>query len=134
MLRRRFLVLLSATPFCISRVFARPVNDSPYENNQLKQLIESLFTDISSARTVGLKYLAQHPKSASSAIERVQQYVRPVVSGESGDLRECLVKQQKNDFASGDSIIIDGWVFARSEADLCATLVHGHTTVRGNRL
>jgi hypothetical protein len=115
-------------------VFARPANGSPYVNNQLKQLIESLFTDFSSARTVGLKYLAQHPKSASGAIERVQRYVRPVMSGERSDLRECLVKQQQNDFSCGDSIIIDGWVFARSEADLCATLVLGPTTIRESRL
>lgn len=134
MLRRRFLVLLSAIPFCIPRVFAHPANDSLYENNQLKQLIESLFTDFSSARTVGLKYLSQHPKSASGAIERVQQYVKPVVSGERSDLRECLIKQQQNDFACGNSIIIDGWVFARSEADLCVTLLHSHTTLSEDRL
>ena len=123
MLRRRFLMLLSAIPFSIPRVFAHPANDKLYDNDQLKQLIESLFTDLSSARTVGLKYLSQHPKAASGAIERVRQYVKPVASGEKNDLRDCLFKQQQNDFSCGDSIVIDGWVFAQSEADICATLV-----------
>ena len=123
MLRRRFLVLLSTLPFCIPRVFAHPANDSLNDNNQLIQLIESLFTDLSSARTVGLKYLSQHPNTAYGAIERVRTYAKPVTSGKGNDIRKCLSEQQQNDFASGDSIIIDGWVFARSEADLCVTLV-----------
>ena len=76
-------------------------------------MIERLFKDTESARAVGMSYLAMYPDIAGDAVDRVHSLIIP----------EHLTRQQRDDFTHGRTVVIDGWVLARCEADLCAALV-----------
>lgn len=93
--------------------------DGQVDNNHLRKLLESYFSGTENPRSVGMDYLAQHPEMAKGAIERTRKCLSPA---------SCLSRQQHEDFAKGRTVIIGGWVYARCEADLCATfacLVNG---------
>ena len=122
MKRRKFITSVITACLCLPVVHRgasanvsqrRQINDK-----RLRQLVEQLFKDTASARAVGLGYLAMHPETAADAVNRVHDFLVPAC-----DDRECLTRQRREDFTCGRTVIIDGWVLARCEADLCAALV-----------
>ncbi|MGV6857529.1 MAG: hypothetical protein ACWA5X_01015 [bacterium] len=48
---------------------------------------------------------------------RLQQTSRGL--GRAGESRSWVAQQIESDFVHGDSVVIDGWVMARCEAELC---------------
>lgn len=98
------------------------------DNNNLKNILESYFSGTECPRSVGMDYLARHPEMAKGAIDRTRQWLSPAGRGQQDTPALCLARQQHEDFTNGRTVIIDGWVYARCEADLCATfasLVNG---------
>lgn len=125
MTRRNFILSLAASWLCTFGRFAAATVDLPTrhmsEAERLKRAVEALFADPDAARQVGAEYLAGFPDVACGALERISL----AVSGSARvSLRSWLNRQKQTDFASGRSVIIDGWVLARCEADLCAVLAH----------
>jgi hypothetical protein len=94
------------------------------EDRVLKRRLEQLFSDTDSAKAVGSQYLFTFPGSAGGALDRVRALAASSrFHGANVSLGERIVSQCREDFASGESVIINGWVIARCEADLCAALV-----------
>ena len=129
MTRRGYLKSVAAA---LAALFARnagahivgPAYRCSVEDGSLTQKIEQLFSDTDSARVVGLRYLAESPGSAYGALDRVRELADASYRhGAKASFEEQLVRQRRDDFASCKSVIIDGWVMARCEADLCAALV-----------
>jgi hypothetical protein len=86
--------------------------------------LESLLTDIAGARAIGLRYLAIAPEEADRAALAAllfSGFSEPPGSPiEFARLRGTLAEQRDRDFAAGDTVVIGGWIVARTEARLCA--------------
>lgn len=87
--------------------------------------LNRLFSQERSARAIGERYLARVPDEADATIltARVagdmQGYLR-LASADTPTLRALLAAQQRDDFAHGRTVTIDGWVLSCTEARLCA--------------
>ncbi len=107
-------LLLSGTPL---RTHAGTAGHKRASHQRLKRLVERYFKDTQSACAVGLRYQSLHPDLAADAVQRVRDLLdMPHYEG------KCLNRTRTADFASGHTVVIDGWVLARCEADLCAAL------------
>jgi hypothetical protein len=73
------------------------------------------------ARAIGRRYLAEHPDEADAG-----RLARRLFGGDGAApvtgtaLRHAVDAARGRDFAQGDTVLIDGWLLARSEARLCA--------------
>jgi hypothetical protein len=67
------------------------------------------FSTNRSTVAVGRRYLAMHPNEADASL-LAQSLERPA----------RIAVRARDDFASGDIVVIDGWLVGRSEARLCA--------------
>lgn len=87
--------------------------------------IEPLFSDVESAREVGRRYLARFPDQANHTLllERSGLAGLPQDSpAEPTLLRKALDRRRQQDFLTGNTVTLDGWILAQSEVDLCALL------------
>jgi len=86
--------------------------------------LESLLSDIDGARAIGARYLAMVPEEGDHAMLAAELFsgaTQPLGTPIAFDkLRQTLAARRERDFASGDTIIIGGWIVARTEARLCA--------------
>lgn len=68
------------------------------------------------ARRIGRRYLAIAPGEADPVrLAATLPALRDPVAQ-----RRALDAARRRDFAAGDTVILDGWILARSEARLCA--------------
>lgn len=87
--------------------------------------IVDFWHDPKSARAVGERYLAIAPHERDRAL--LQEAV--FGAGPSGQprspeaLRARISELREQDFIAGDTVLIDGWMMARTEARLCAMSV-----------
>jgi len=128
MTRREFILSLTAALLCSFGRFAGAsatiaANNRLAEDELLKLRIGKMFTDTEAARQVGLEYMALFPEMAGGALGRIGGFVVSSTRGKSTSFRRWLKRQRREDFTNGKSIIINSWVLARCEADLCAALV-----------
>ena len=128
MTRRGFLRFVSATCLCLSGLPSglAGAGKSLVERDSdrhLRRQIEPLFTDIESARAVGRSYVAAFPDIAEGAAGRIHDLLLASRQGRGGFPAGLLSVQRRDDFSSGRTVVIDGWVIARCEADLCAALL-----------
>lgn len=81
------------------------------------------------ARALGCAYLRLHPEEAAREpllerllpdIQRGSEVLRRLTTAR---LREAARRQRERDFARGDTVLIDGWILARTEARLCALTI-----------
>jgi hypothetical protein len=86
--------------------------------------LEGLLSDIAGARVIGLRYLAMAPEEADRALLAAELFSgysdAPSNPIEFDRLRQTLAARRERDFAAGDTVVIGGWILARSEARLCA--------------
>ncbi len=82
-----------------------------------------LFQSPRAARTVGTHYLAQHPEERNAA--RLRQGLLAGAPTETGALRGHIQAKCRQDFAAGHTVVVDGWILARSEARACALVALG---------
>lgn len=98
---------------------ARNGDTSP--SDPLSRALLTLLPDHVPARAAGRRYLAGDATGSSGAVERCRALLAPYY-GEPLLLAAALRRRRAFDFAHRDSVVLDGWVLARCEADLCAAL------------
>jgi hypothetical protein len=128
MTRRGFMRSVSATCLYLSVLPAglAGTGTSLVERDRdrhLRRLIEPLFTDVASARAVGRSYIAAFPDIAAGAAGRIRELLLTPRQRQRDFPERLLSVQRRDDFSSGRTVVIDGWVIARCEADLCAALL-----------
>jgi hypothetical protein len=128
MTRRGFMRSVSATCLYLSVLPAALAGTGTSlverdRDRHLRRLIEPLFTDMASARAVGRSYIAAFPDIAAGAAGRIRDLLLTPRQRQRGFPERLLSGQRRDDFSSGRTVVIDGWVIARCEADLCAALL-----------
>ncbi|MHA1563675.1 MAG: hypothetical protein ACTSX7_00060 [Alphaproteobacteria bacterium] len=78
-----------------------------------------LFASPSAARAVGRRYLALYPEERDVATLQEALFSGQARIGGTA-LRQHVATLCRRDFAAGDTVIVDGWILARSEARACA--------------
>lgn len=89
---------------------------------ELKRSLLELFTDQNSSRLLGKRYLDLYPHHRARAIllgKRIQS-LQPQTST---DLKRMLSRQRESDFQNGETVLVDGWLLARTEVEACALTV-----------
>jgi hypothetical protein len=82
--------------------------------------LASIFKHRQSAIAIGRRYLARYPDEASP--QRLAQALRPAAGDGPAAARRALRARVRADFERGDTVLLDGWVLARSECQACAAL------------
>jgi len=113
----------------------RPVSAAPAPEGQVppesvEAGIARLFSDSESARSVGWRYLERFPEQASRERLLEDAGLAALPGDLPGDepllvgslLKAALNQRREQDFLAGDTVILGGWILARSEASLCALL------------
>jgi len=89
-----------------------------------KTMAEAMFSDMGAARRIGTRYLAQYTDEcdAHTLAGRLPAgcAIAPATPRHLAAARQIIDEQRARDFAAGDTVIIDGWILARTEARLCA--------------
>jgi hypothetical protein len=92
-----------------------------------KTMAEAMFSDPATARMIGVRYLAEAAHECDAAVLAAELpagcAAPPTSRHELEDIRKIVDAQRERDFATGDTVIIDGWILARTEARLCALTV-----------
>jgi PST family polysaccharide transporter len=92
-----------------------------------KTVAETLFSDLGTARMIGARYLAQAAHECDAVVLAAELpagcVVPPASHHDLAGIRKSIDSQRERDFANGDTVIIDGWILARTEARLCALTV-----------
>lgn len=107
----------------LGRAAAAPAG--PLSPGSIKTAIEPLFSDPESARALGRRYLERFPERANFALLLGHSglTVRHGQPPQGMDWSIAAIDQRrKQDFLAGHTVILDGWMLARSEASLCALL------------
>lgn len=87
----------------------------------LRDILLRLCPDARHAVTVGRCYIDDDPVAPSS-VQRLRQWLEPC-GDDAVRVGHAFRARRAADFARGDSVVVDGWVLARCEADLCAAIV-----------
>jgi hypothetical protein len=117
-LRRR--AMMSLVPALVPWPFAA----SAASRASRRQLVEALLPNITAARKVGERYLAQTPEERCTL--RLTEALfggalhHPPAADALPHLRRIIEARRHQDFTRGDTVILDGWLLARTEARLCA--------------
>jgi hypothetical protein len=83
------------------------------------QCLLSLFRDIDAPRALGDRYLAIYPADTNRRTLGADVFgTAKTVDPQS--MRTHLARRVSQDFTDGNTVIVDGWVLARSEARACA--------------
>jgi hypothetical protein len=85
-----------------------------------RELLLSLSADHPTARRLGQRYLATGDDTAplAATLRRLADH-RP---SDAGALRAAIAHAVRDDLAVGDTVVVDGWVLARSEAQVLGLL------------
>lgn len=85
----------------------------------LERAIGALFSDQCAARLAGDHYLRAHAQEADREVLHTLLFgAAPAPTAAA--LRRGIVERRRADFAREDTVLVAGWVLARSEARLCA--------------
>jgi hypothetical protein len=124
--RRRFLqasggLVLACASGLAGALFDGEAADAGRSSDQG---LSELFRSPRKARALGERYLALHPEAAGRAAlaARLGLDAAPISRA---SLRERLASLRERDFAQRRIVAIDGWILARSEAEICALLSLG---------
>ncbi|UYN93993.1 MAG: hypothetical protein KIT25_18355 [Enhydrobacter sp.] len=86
--------------------------------------LRSLIAHWDAACLIGRRYLAIAPEDRSASALCRALFGGPLPSGGGAaavsHLRGIVEVRRREDFSRGDTVLIDGWLLARSEARLCA--------------
>ncbi|MDZ4701616.1 MAG: hypothetical protein SH809_18030 [Rhodothermales bacterium] len=110
-MRRRDFILLNATGLAAACLATPAVWAAP--SAYARPGLLDLFRDDEQVRQIGRRYIEQHPAEAhTDALEhRLAQTLRGARNVES-----CI----RNEFAHRETVQLNGWILARTEARQCA--------------
>ena len=122
--RRSFLVsaiVVALLPWLAKPSFAAcgPRGPRGAARTKAERCLVSLFSDLDAPRAVGGRYLALYPAEADRAALRAG-LIDSAWTLDRKALRAWLVRRCTQDFRNGNTVIVDGWVLARTEARACA--------------
>lgn len=83
----------------------------------------ALWRNRAAARAIGRRYLAAEPGEADAVFLAEQLFGDDRTSLSLAEMRQAVGAARTRDFANGDTVLIDGWLLARSEVRLCALSV-----------
>ena len=116
-LRRHVVVSL------VAALVPWPLAVSAASQASRRPLLEALLPHMAAARKVGERYLALAPterctRRLTAALFGALDH--PSAADALPHLRQIVETRRQQDFARGDTVILDGWLLARTEARLCA--------------
>ena len=122
--RRKFLSYLTSItllPFLPARASAA-LRLSGADNTSLIRILQKLVPDNPATRTLGTTALRQYKSTFVSEIIPVRLFgsLTETPLPTAHQLRAHLQSLRHADFAAGDTVALDGWVLARSEAEVLA--------------
>lgn len=83
--------------------------------------------DIATARYIGRQYLAMVPEEAD--VDRLIGLLAKGAGGENpmaaSGWRQHIARVRQDEFASSETVLVDGWILARCEARVCALTALG---------
>ena len=94
---------------------------TPTSLEALKIGLEAVVNDGEAAKDIGQNYLAAYPEEGK--LDRLAaDFVGSDTLYDFEGLRKKVADLRVRDFSNEDTAIIDGWIFARVEARICALL------------
>jgi hypothetical protein len=117
--RRNFILLTSAgvaaiaIPTLVYSLHENPVDKLLFQPESLAEI-----WDTDTMNTVGLNYMLKVPKENRERI--LVKRLMGKSKREAGNLATMLEQQIKNDFITGNTVMVDGWILAVTEARQCA--------------
>jgi hypothetical protein len=92
------------------------------KNQKLRECLFGLFGDLDSARSIGKRYLALYPNGKDRAL-LLAEHIQIAQLRTSGELIKVLAGKRELDFQNSKTVLIDGWILARTEVEVCALTV-----------
>ncbi|MGF1499198.1 MAG: hypothetical protein ACFB8W_20575 [Elainellaceae cyanobacterium] len=95
-------------------------------DRNLERHLLSVFSNRENARVVGKTYLSSIPESLhrdailSEICLSCSGGVEALSNMNTQALKEWFDRRQRNDFAEGRTVMVDGWVLSKTEVDICA--------------
>jgi len=96
----------------LSACFLLPTRGTVPVATEIRSVV-SLFSNLRSARAIGAAYLRSYPA------DRLDTSIFPIGLSPT-ERRSTIAAQVRDDFASSRVVSVDGWMLARTEAQLCA--------------
>ena len=122
MKRRTFLLtsIVSISGFVLERLLSLNINRSPSSEDSFKRQLGALFSNVDDAKQIGERYLTLNPHEADLGVLLDGAGITSVDSIKA--MKHSISERRKQDFLRGDTIVLDGWILARSEVYVCAIL------------
>lgn len=130
-MKRRTLIGAALAASCLSFAKAYHLNlcleqsCSPGNHPDMVRILCKLVGDPESAAWIGRCYLALpgvHTDVAHLLGDPSLRFLQNALSASSSVLVRFYEQQRATDFHSGDIIVLDNWILARSEVHVCAAL------------
>jgi len=90
----------------------------------LPDCLPDCLSDPGGTRALGERYLAAFPEEAA-ALAPLAAEVRRAGAGGPAALRRAVGGRIRADFAAGQTVVLDGWVMARTEGRIAALAARG---------
>ena len=88
---------------------------------ELAVVLQFLIYRVDAVSRIGTLYRSEHPAENRPALHRLTLgSLPPAPGGTTASLAQRLTERVRQDYAAEDTVRIDGWVLARTEARLCA--------------
>jgi hypothetical protein len=122
MTKRRFIIAL-ITGLLAARGWGTKVLAAGIFDESIEAVVGNLFSDVTDAQVIGRRYLTLYPEKANRGVLLAElKMTYPLLAGHWTQLKKALYQRRQQQFLESDTVIIDGWILARCEAQLCALL------------
>jgi hypothetical protein len=120
MRRRGRRELLRQALFAVAAA-AAPLPAASRGQDSTLATVAALFTSIAEVRRVGAAYRRQYDDEPH--IRELHRHLFESLDAlDPADLAGWIADRREEDLASGDTVVVSGWLLARSEARLCAAV------------
>lgn len=110
--RRQFVVLVSALGLALG---AGGIASGVLVFSGGNPLLPGFRLDPDALRYIAEKYFASQPKEKSAEFLERELLAAVAASGAGTSLVEAIAAAVRRDFATGNTVVLDGWVLSRSE-------------------
>ena len=113
--RRQFVVLVSALGLALG---AGGVATGVLVFTGGNPLLPGFRLDPDALRHVAERYFADHPAEKSADFLKTELLAAVAASGAGKSLVDAIAMAVRRDFATGNTVMLDGWILSRSEVRL----------------